>query len=417
MRLNTLQYLVLAVALAWVISSCRQNQQTHAEIHEHQEDSIFIRNLKFGFDLDSFMVYQGEVKQNQYLADLLLPHKVTYPEITQVAENAKKVFDVKKIHWGRPYTILCSTDSLHKAEYFIYQPNLVDYVVYELRDSMRVYRGKKEVVKKEKQIDAEIQTSLYVAIEKTGTSPQLALKLASIYAWTIDFSKLQKGDKMSVIFEELSVEDEYAGIGDIIATRFDHNGKPRYAFTFVQDSVPDYFDEKGNSLRKAFLKMPLEYGRLTSGYSGKRFHPVQKRFKAHLGTDYAAPKGTPILAVGDGIVLESSFGKFNGNYVKIRHNATYTTQYLHMSERKVKKGEYVRQGQIIGLVGSTGLATGPHVCFRFWKHGQQVDHRKEEFPPSEPIHDSNKARFQQYTDSLMQLINGKVVVTDQIVEN
>jgi murein DD-endopeptidase MepM/ murein hydrolase activator NlpD len=281
MRLNTLQYLVLFVAMAWLFSSCRLNSKTHEELHEHQEDSIVIRNLKFGFDLDSYMVYQGEVKQNQYLADLLLPHKVTYPEITQVAENAKKVFDVKKIHWGRPYTILCSTDSLHKAEYFIYQPNLVDYVVYELRDSMRVYRGKKEVTKKEKQIDAEIQTSLYVAIEKTGTSPQLALKLASVYAWTIDFSKLQKGDNMSVIFEELFVEDEYAGIGDIIATRFDHNGKPRYAFTFVQDSVPDYFDEKGNSLRKAFLKMPLEYGRLTSGFSGKRFHPVQKRFKAH----------------------------------------------------------------------------------------------------------------------------------------
>jgi murein DD-endopeptidase MepM/ murein hydrolase activator NlpD len=398
-------YKILLIGLLlYCVIGCNSPTETKEEI-VLQEDSIVIRNLKFGFDLDSFIVYQGEINNNQYLADILLKHKVTYPEITQVAENAKSVFDVRKIHWGRPYTILCAKDSVEKAQYFIYQPNLIDYVVYELCDSMRVYFGKKEVTKREKQIATDIQSSLYVALEKTGTSPELALKLASIYAWTIDFYRIQKGDEIRVHFEELFVEDEYAGIGNIIASRVDHGGKEQYAFTFVQDSVPDYFDEEGNSLRKAFLKMPLKYGRLTSGFSNKRFHPVQKRFKAHLGTDYAAPKGTPILAVGDGVVIESAHGKYNGNYVKIRHNSTYTTQYLHMSARKVKKGEYVRQGQIIGLVGSTGLATGPHVCFRFWKNGNQVDHRREEFPPSEPIKEEQRARFTAFTDSLKKIVD------------
>jgi murein DD-endopeptidase MepM/ murein hydrolase activator NlpD len=408
--------LLLSGILLVLIGGCKPKTEPVAE-HLQQQDTVVIPKIKFGFDLNSFIVYEGEVAQNQYLADLLLKHKVSYQEITQLAENARKVFDVKKIHWGRPYTILCAKDSVEKAEYFIYQPNLVDYVVYELKDSMRVYRGKKEVIKKERTITTQIESSLYVAVEKSGTSPQLALKLASVFAWTIDFSKIQKGDEFSVLFEELFVEDEYAGIGDVIATRFDHNGKPRYAFNFIQDSIPDYFDEEGNSLRKAFLKMPLEYGRLTSGFSGKRFHPVQKRFKAHLGTDYAAPKGTPILAVGDGIVIESSHGQYNGNYVKIRHNATYTTQYLHMSQRKVKKGEYVSQGQVIGLVGSTGLATGPHVCFRFWKNGQQVDHRREEFPPSEPIKEAHLERFRQFTDSLRKVIDKGEEVNSPIVQN
>ncbi len=382
----------------------------------HQEDSIVIENLEFGFNLDSFMVYQGQIARNQFLADILLPHFVSYPEIERVAQAAKRIFDVRRIAEGKRYTLLCRRDSTQKAAYFIYQPDLVNYVVYELCDSMRVYAGTKPVEIRERVFEGEINSSLYMTLQDGGAPTELALKLASLYAWTIDFYRIQKGDKVKVIYEERYVGDDRAGLGEITAANFVHNNREFYAFQFAQDSIPDFFDNEGNSLRKAFLKMPLQYGRLTSGFTKRRFHPVQKRFKAHLGTDYAAPTGTPILAVGDGVVVESAFKQYNGNYVKIRHNSTYTTQYLHMSKRNVKVGEYVRQGQTIGLVGSTGLATGPHVCFRFWKNGEQVDHRQEEFPPSEPIFPDNQQRFQQHLDSLLPRLRFVEQVPELLVD-
>ncbi len=382
----------------------------------HQEDSIVIENLEFGFNLDSFMVYQGQIGRNQFLADILLPHHLTYPEIQKVADSAREVFDVRKINEGKRYTLLCRRDSLEKAAYFIYQPDMVNYIVYELCDSMRVYKGLKSVETRERTFEGEINSSLYVTLDQGGAPTELALQLASLYAWTIDFYRIQKGDKVKIVYEENYVGDERAGLGNIIAANFEHSNRDFYAFRFAQDSIPDFFDEEGNSLRKAFLKMPLKYGRLTSGFTKRRFHPVQKRFKAHLGTDYAAPTGTPILAVGDGVVIESTFKQYNGHYVKIRHNSTYTTQYLHMSKRMVKAGEYVRQGETIGLVGSTGLATGPHVCFRFWKNGSQVDHRQEEFPPSEPIVPENMTRFQQHVDSLKPAVQFREVERELVAD-
>lgn len=403
--------IVLFCAAVFVLgllnSSCSTapREEKVAEATHQQEDSIVIQNLEFGFNLDQFIVYQGQIGRNQFLADILLPHHVSYPEISRVAANAADIFDVRKINAGKRYTVLCVRDSIEKAAYFIYQPDLVNYVVYELRDSMRVYRGQKEVETRRMTFEGNIESSLYVTLSEQDAPTELALRLASLYAWTIDFYRIQKGDRVKIIYEEEYVGDTRAGLGEIIAANFVHNNRDYYAFHFTQDSIPDFFDDQGNSLRKAFLKMPLKYGRLTSGFTKRRFHPVQKRFKAHLGTDYAAPKGTPILAVGDGVVIESQFRQYNGNYVKIRHNSTYTTQYLHMSKRLVKAGEYVMQGQTIGLVGSTGLATGPHVCFRFWKNGAQVDHRREEFPPSEPILPENQNRYQTHIDSLIPKVS------------
>lgn len=407
------EFVAISLFLFLLASSCSSPEEAPVVVDdvEHQEDSIVIENLEFGFNLDSFMVYQGQIKRNQFLADILLPHNVSYPEIEKVVQSAKDVFDVRKINEGKRYTLLCRRDSVEKAAYFIYQPDLVNYVVYELCDSMRVYRGLKSVETREKTFEGEINSSLYVTLDDGGAPTELALQLASLYAWTIDFYRIQKGDRVKIIYEENYVGDDRAGLGNIIAANFEHSNRDFYAFCFAQDSIPDFFDEEGNSLRKAFLKMPLKYGRLTSGFTKRRFHPVQKRFKAHLGTDYAAPTGTPIMAVGDGVVIESTFKKYNGHYVKIRHNSTYTTQYLHMSKRMVKAGEYVQQGETIGLVGSTGLATGPHVCFRFWKNGDQVDHRREEFPPSEPILPENSTRFQQHVDSLKPMVRFEITET------
>ncbi len=389
---------VIFIVVFWGCSNNNENTENDAATDTLTViDSVNEPTEIFGFVADSFEIHEGVIQPNDFLSNILLKYNVPYGEIDKLAKASKEVFDVKKIAAGKKYTVFCKKDSTGKAVCFVYQPNKVEYVVYELGDSIKIRKEKKEVKTRIKTASGIINSSLYQTLSEKNVSPVLAVKMADIYAWTIDFYRIQKGDWFKVIYEARYVDDEFIGVGKIIAADFNHYQKDFYAFYFIQDSTKgaDYFDENGNSLRKAFLQSPLKFGRLTSGYSLKRFHPVQKRYKAHLGTDYAAPKGTPILATGDGVVIASAYSKYNGNYVKIKHNSTYTTQYLHMSKRAVKTGQYVKQGEVIGYVGSTGLATGPHVCYRFWKNGKQVNHRKEEFPPSEPIAPENKDAFSQ----------------------
>jgi len=222
---------------------------------------------------------------------------------------------------------------------------------------------------------------------KNEASPELVIKLSEVFAWQIDFYRIQQGDFFKVIYEEEFVDDQSVGISNIQGAYFNHSGEEFFAVPFEQDSTIQFFDENGKSLRKAFLKAPLEYSRISSRYTKRRLHPVQKVYKAHLGTDYAAPTGTPIRAVGDGIVLEASYTKGNGRFVKVKHNSVYTTQYLHMSKfaKGISRGVRVKQGEVIGYVGSTGLATGSHLCYRFWKNGVQVDPLKEKIPSSHPV--------------------------------
>lgn len=368
------------------------SDQAVEEIIEAKEDEQLV---EFGLDLSSFEVIEGKIKPNQFLANLLLPHQVDYPTIDAIAKKSKEVFDVRKIVAGKSYKILKSQDSLKKARYFVYQPNPIDYVVFDLGDSLEIYKGQKEVEIREKTISGVINSSLYECLQENNSSPALAVEMADIFAWTIDFYRIQKGDWFRAIYEVKYVDGEAIGIGKIKAVEFEHFGKQFYAFHFEQgENKDDYFDENAESLRKAFLKSPLKFSRLSSRYTMRRFHPVQKRWKAHLGTDYAAPTGTPIMSTGDGVVIAASYTKGNGNYVKIKHNSVYTTQYLHMSRRNVKNGQFVKQGDIIGYVGSTGLATGPHVCYRFWKNGKQVDHLREDFPSAEPVMSENLNSFE-----------------------
>lgn len=351
-------------------------------------------NIDFGINLDSFQVTKSKIKPNEFLANILLPHHINYVTIDALAKKSKDIFDVRKMVAGKNYTVLASKDSLKKAKYFIYQPNAIDYIVYDLRDSINIYKGEKEVETIEKSAAGIINSSLYLSLQESNASPALAVRLSEVFAWSIDFYRIQKGDWFKVIFEEKFVDGESIGIGEIKAVEFNHYDKPFYAFHFSQGEKDDYFDEKAESLRKAFLKSPLKFSRLSSRYTMRRFHPVQKRWKAHLGTDYAAPTGTPIMSTGDGIVIESKRKRANGNYVKVKHNSVYTTQYLHMSKRNAKVGQHVKQGDIIGYVGSTGLATGPHVCYRFWKNGKQVDHLRQDFPSAEPVMEDNKDEFE-----------------------
>lgn len=363
--------------------------------------NMYKPTILFGFEVDSLILIEGRIKRNQNLSEILDNYNISRQKIHELSIASKPVFDVRKIVVNRKYTLICYPDSLHTAKAMVYEPSPTEYVVFNLDDSVTVEKVEKEIITQEKEISGVINLSLAVSMDELGASPQLTNDFVDVFAWQIDFFRLQKGDKFKMVYEEKLVDGEVIGIGDIKAVYFQHFGNDYYAYYYNQGSGIDYFDEEGNSLRKAFLKYPLDFTRISSRYSGNRFHPVQKRWKAHRGTDFAAPKGTPIRSVGDGIVVVATYGVNNGNFVKIKHNATYTTQYLHMSKiaSGVRKGAKVKQGQTIGFVGSTGLARGSHLCYRFWKNGVQIDALKVKLPPSEPIKEENKLDFDGVRDA------------------
>jgi murein DD-endopeptidase MepM/ murein hydrolase activator NlpD len=343
------------------------------------------------------------------LSHVLAPYNISQQSIN-IADIRSREKNLRFITAGNKFTVLCRrSDTAKNAIYCIYEKNLVEYYIFDFRDSVQVkhiYRPTDTVEKSITGIiekNSNLTSTLNKALGSEAVGGELAENIAQVYAWTIDFFKLYPEDKFKIIYEEKSVEGKPYGIGKVKAVYFWHVDTVYYAFRFMQDSTIGYFNEKGKGMKRPFLKAPLKFSRITSGFSMKRFHPVQKVYKAHLGTDYGAPTGTPIMAVGDGTVEAAGFAQYNGNYVKIKHNATYQTAYLQMSTvgEGIRNGVRVKQGDIIGYVGSTGLATGPHVCYRFWKNGQQVDPRAEKFQSSEPIKDEHKdageGRLQPYS--------------------
>lgn len=361
-------------------------------------------NILYGMVVDNYLVIEDKIKRNQNLGDILTAYNVPARLIHQVSQISHNVFDVRKIAPDKKYTLICNSDSAKTAKYLVYEPNPVEYVVFRFEDTLNVDVCQREVVTIQKSVSGIIQSSLSQTIEESGISYELTNKFVDIFAWQIDFQRLQKGDKFKLIYEETQVEGRTIGIKQINGIYFEHFGSDYYAIPFDQGNGLDYFDEEGKSLRKALLKYPIEFTRISSHYSMNRFHPVQKRWKAHLGTDFAAAVGTPIRTVGDGIVEEAQFKYNNGNYVKIKHNGTYTTQYLHMSRiaTGIHAGMRIRQGETIGYVGSTGLATGPHLCYRFWKNGVQVDALKAELPASEPITKGYEEAYEKVKSQLIQ---------------
>ena len=359
---------------------------------------------EYGFTLDDYQVYRDTVRLGDSFGAIMDSHGVTRGRVFEVSEKVKDVFDPARINVGKPYTILKSKDSLSNVEVFIYEESRINYTVVNLKDSISALRNKKPVTIKKNIVSGVITSSLSAAMDNEGLSILLADKLADIYQWKIDFFKIQKGDQFKIIYNEKYINDTvYAGLANIEAAVLTHYKNPYYAFEFGKDSLSGFakfYDEEANSLQSFFLKAPLKYSRISSRYTKRRFHPVQKRWKAHKGTDYAAPTGTPIWSTADGVVIKSSYTRGNGNYVKVRHNDKYATQYLHMSKRNAKVGQRVKQGDVIGYVGSTGLATGPHVCYRFWVYGKQVDPYKQNLPSSEPLKESLKPMYFAKMDSL-----------------
>jgi len=361
---------------------------------------------EYGILMDSFDVKKDTVKINQTVSDILYANHIAWPKINAISDISKDIFDITRVNAGKKYSVIYSADTTEKAQYFIYEFDAVNYIVLDL-NKMNVYTGEKQVEIKLKTSSGVIKSSLWLTMEEQKLSPKLTADLSTIYAWTIDFFKIQKGDAFRVHYEDKYIEGEYIGIGRILAAEFTHKGQDFYSFYFKENkSFGDYYDEQGKTLRKSFLMAPVDYKRISSPYSNSRKHPVTGQWKGHFGTDYAAATGEPIWSTANGTIILATHSKNNGNYVKVKHNETYTTQYLHMSKIKpgIRKGVYVKQGDIIGYVGSTGLATGPHVCYRFWKNGKQVDPFKQKLPPGDPIKKENREAYMLVKDSLMTIL-------------
>ena len=352
---------------------------------------------QFGFTLNNYTVKRDTVKSGDSFGSILEDNNLFYPQIYNIVQKAKKVFDVRKINIGKPYSILSSKDSLETPQVFIYQPNLIDYVVVSLTDSLWAEKKSKAVKLVEFEAEGVITSSLSETMEEKKLSPLLSNELSEIYAWTIDFFRLEKGDNFKVIYSSKFVDDSISvGLNRIHSAYFEHRGKPFYAIEFETDpkkGLVEYFDENGKNLRRAFLRAPVQFSRISSRYNLKRKIAFYGRVRPHRGTDFAAPRGTPIRATASGTVTKSSYTRSNGNYVKIKHNGTYSTQYLHMDKRGVKVGQFVNQGDYIGTVGMTGNTSGPHVCYRFWKNGKQVDPLKQKLPEAKPISKELKEKY------------------------
>ena len=355
-------------------------------------------NIKYGFDLNNYRVVNKKIKRGDTFGSILEENGIDYPEVYNILQKIKNKVNVRRINVGKPYTLLLSKDSVPTPKVFIYTPGIQTYNVIQLRDSIYGKKVDKPIRTVQLQGAGEIESSLYETMSNSGLNEQLTYYLSDVYAWNIDFYRLQKGDRFKVIYEEQFVDDTISiGIKRINAAIFEHSGRDYYAFEFQPDpekGIVEYFDDGAKNLRRAFLKAPVKFGPVTSRYNLKRrIAYYGNRIRPHKGTDFGASIGTPILATANGVVVKASYSKGNGNYVTIKHNNTYSTQYLHMKRRKVKRGQTVKQGDVIGWVGMTGNTSGPHVCYRFWKNGRQVDPFKQKLPEAKPISNSLKKTY------------------------
>lgn len=391
------KYTAALLGFACLITSCGLGG---AEKNDANEKPVNPEVYEFGILLNDYHVVRDTVVRGDSFGGILEKYGIYYPQIYNINNVAKKAFNFRKIRTGRPYTLLCSKDSLQTPELLIYQPNAIDYVTVKLQDSLWAKKEQKEVRLIEREAWGVINSSLYETLNEQGLSPLVAYDMSDIYAWTIDFFRLEKGDRFKVFYTEKYVNDSvFVGHNRVHAAYFEHRGKPIYAIEFESDSIRginEFFDEKGKNLRRAFLRAPVNFSRISSRYNTKRRISYYGRVKPHYGTDFAAPVGTPIRTTAAGKVIKSGYAKGNGNYVTIRHNGTYSTQYLHMKKRGVRVGQYVSQGDYIGTVGMTGYTSGPHVCYRFWKNGKQVDPFKTKLPDAKPIASDLKEAYLQH---------------------
>lgn len=354
----------------------------------------------YGIQADLYDVLDGEVDSGESFSTLLDNLGVGQQDVGEMVELSKDVFDVRKLRAGNDYHAFFekSGDSTRLA-YLVYEKDNVNAVIYHFSDSLYVKLFSKEVENVLRYAEVTIENSLWGDVAAAGFSPLLAVGLSDIYAWTIDFFALQKGDSFKALYYEKMCDGKVMDVGEVLYADFVHSGKDYYCYRFEEEGVSNkYWNEKGESLRKSFLKAPLQYfSRISSKFSFARRHPITRVVRPHTGVDYAAPVGTPVMAIGDGVVIDKGYRGAGGNTVKIKHNSSYTSAYLHLSRfgKGVANGSHVRQGQVIGYVGSTGRSTGPHLDFRIWKDGKPVDPLKMVSPPAEPVRDADMPAFEQ----------------------
>ena len=394
--------LLLMMLLALV--ACNDDEKDQALKEEVKKVKLPPIEKQYGFILHDFEVVRDTIRSGDSFGFIMDRNGVGHGKVFEISETVKDTFNPARITAGKKYMVLKAKDSAKTPQYFIYENDKINYTVVALGDSIYAQKKKRPVTIKKREVSGVIVSSLSEAMETQGLSNILVYELSNIYQWSIDFFKLQKGDQFKMVYHEKYIDDTiFAGIEKVDAAVFNHSDKPYYAFSYLTDSIsgqPSFYDEEAKALQSFFLKAPLDYSRISSRFTKRRFHPVQKRWKAHLGTDYAAAYNTPIVSTANGTVIASSYTSGNGNYVKVQHNSKYTTQYLHMTKRNVKNGQRVKQGDVIGFVGSTGLATGPHVCYRFWVNGKQVDPYRQNLPSAEHIKDNLKDEYFVYIDPL-----------------
>lgn len=361
----------------------------------------------YGIDTTLYRLSRARIRYNQFLSEILDDYNIDYQDIQQLINNSPDIFDIRKIRSGNRYTLYVRSDSVEKLDYMVYEHDLTNHYIFDFSGDPVIRKVERPSRLELKYASGIIESSLWETMMNNGLHPVLAVELSEIYAWSIDFFGLQKGDSFKVIYEEEYIDTVSNGVNRIITALFEHSGNMFYAIPLIQDGNESYYDIEGNSLRKAFLKAPLRYSRISSRYSHSRLHPILRIRRPHLGVYYAAPVGTPVLAIGDGRVIMRETQSGSGRIVKIRHNSVYTTAYMHLSAfgKDISIGKYVKQGDVIGYVGSSGLSTGPHLDFRFYKNGYPVDPLKVEAPPVEPVSEENTEKFNMIREVMVQLLD------------
>ena len=392
----------------FILISCSQKKHTLPLSQNYKEQKVHVPEFKVGINLDYFKKKTNKIKWGQNFSDILSRRGLSNKKVYDASQAIKPFFNLKKLKNGNFFTLFYKHNN-PKPSYFVYETSVYDYLVCSLDESVEARIIKRKITYNEKKIEGKINSSLYLSFDDLNYPIELVNKMVDIFAWQIDFFRINPGDNYEILYTEEIIDSVVVGISNVKAARFTHNKKDFYAFSYNQGLGNDYFDEFGKSLRKTFLRSPLSFYRISSRYQKKRFHPVLRRYRDHLGTDYAAPRGTPIMSVADGKVVEARYGRNNGYFIKVKHNNIYSTQYLHMSKfaKGIKPGKNIKQGEVIGYVGSTGLATGPHVCFRFWRNGRQVDpYKQNDLPDGEPILVSHRTAFEYVKEKYLKILEG-----------